>query len=75
LLPGASLRAGRNLDEAPQIDQQIDDKAFHIKYLDTKLLARPAGKRLPVLREAAGTLWIDIRITRGIVVVKTHVNI
>ena len=32
----ASLRAGRKIDAAPQIDQQIDDKAIKIKCLDTQ---------------------------------------
>jgi len=27
----ASLRAGRKIDMAPQIDQKIDDKSFNIK--------------------------------------------
>jgi hypothetical protein len=36
LLSGASLRAGRNIEEASQIDEQIDDKAVQIKCLDTQ---------------------------------------
>jgi len=45
---------------AQQIDQQIDDKAIKIKCLDTQRRTRPAGRRWPVLREAAGRLWVDI---------------
>jgi hypothetical protein len=56
----ASLRAGRKIDAAPQIDQQIDDKALKIKCLDTQTRTRPAGRRWPVLREAAGRVWVDI---------------
>jgi hypothetical protein len=58
--PGASLRTGRKIDWAQQIDKQIDDKVFYIKYLDNQRSTRPAERRLPVLREAAGRIWIDI---------------
>src|SRR5207245_1522172 len=58
--PGASLRTGRKIVAAPQIDGQIDDRIIHIKYLGTQSSTRPAGRRLPGLREAAGRVGVDI---------------
>jgi hypothetical protein len=51
---------GRKIVAAPQIGEQIDDKTVHIKCLDIQMSMRPAGKRSPVLREAAGRVWVDI---------------
>jgi hypothetical protein len=36
LLPGVSLRAGREIDLSLRIDEQIDDKTVQIKFLDTQ---------------------------------------
>src|SRR5438105_10105359 len=60
----ASLRAGRKIDAAPQIDQKIDDKSLKVKCLDTQRRTRPAGRRWPVLREAAGDFGWTFRVAR-----------
>ncbi len=52
--PAASLRAGRNFASRPKIASPIDDKIKQTKELETNRITRPAGRRLAVLREAAG---------------------
>jgi hypothetical protein len=52
--PAASLRAGRNFASRPKIAGPIDDKIKQTKELETNRITRPAGRRLAVLREAAG---------------------
>ena len=52
--PVVSLRAGRNFASRPKIASPIDNKIKQTKELETNRITRPAGRRLAVLREAAG---------------------